>query len=1307
MKSIDIFPWDEHFNTGLEDVDQQHRKLVEILNRLASHIAYNSSEEDLNGIFDELTEYTLYHFQTEEAIWHQYLPDHDLDTSHQAVHQKFVDTVLKLKHDQSTRPLSELAEEALSFLARWLASHILESDRHMAHVVFALQEGLDIDAAKVRAAERMSGSTRLLIDIILSIYGTLSSNTLHLMRELKTRQKFEQQVAHQEHYRALLLELSTSFINLPLDDIDTNIEKALEKMARFVGADRAYVFSYDFDKQTTSNTYEWCAAGITPEIDALQDIPLDSLPGWSETHCKGESIIIQDVFGLDEGPVRDILVPQEIKSLVTVPLFENLTCKGFIGFDAVNVRHEFTPSEITLLELFSKLLSNVTQRKAHESELSHERSFLKTLFNALPDLIWIKDTQGIYLACNPRFEDFFGAKEADIIGKTDYDFVDKNLADFFKEYDNKVMRSGRPNINEETVIFASDGHEELLLTTKVPIYDEEGNITGIMGVGRDITSMKSIQQELERKERYQRALLDNFPFMIWLKDAQSHFLAVNQPMADAYGCDTPEDLIGKTDYDFWSKELADGYRSDDIEVLASDKPKTREEPVATLNGKVWAETYKSRVSIDGEVIGTVGFARDITDRKIIERKLIQERNLFERYLNTVEAIIVSLDTQGNITLLNRKGCELLGYNADELIGKPWFELCIPQPEGMQKVYPAFLKMMNGHLEKVEYFENYILTKSNEKRLIAWHNAYLLDDEDNIIGTLSSGEDITLLKEQQKQLEHMAHYDTLTNLPNRILLSDRLHQAMLQTQRHKLFLAIIYLDLDGFKEVNDTYGHSNGDILLKIVSSRVKQALRDGDTIARLGGDEFVIVLHDLKNEQDCLPMLKRILNTVSKPVISKEISMQVSASIGVTFYSQSDNLDADQLLRQADQAMYQAKLLGKNRFHFFDVQQDQHIRSHNESLEAIEKALKNDEFVMYYQPKVNMRSGEFLGVEALIRWNHPQYGLLAPGAFLPTIENHHLSIELDTWVLKHVLHQIEQWKKEHHHIIVSINISPMQLQQSDFILNLMHILESYPEVKSGDFEFEILETSALEDMNHISYIMKECNKIGIAFSLDDFGTGYSSLTYLKSLPAKQLKIDKSFVRDMLDDMDDMAILEGVISLASAFRRDVIAEGVERVDQGKMLLRLGCERAQGYIIAKPMPAQELTAWIDQWRPHPQWHNIKTVTRDDLPILYAITEHNIWINEVIAYLKQEQLITPALHHKQCRFGVWLYTQGVKRYKKREGFQKLETLHHDIHKNIDAIIKQYEADTLEDIDQSITQIQRYRDHFLEYFSQTLLSD
>ncbi len=431
--------------------------------------------------------------------------------------------------------------------------------------------------------------------------------------------------------------------------------------------------------------------------------------------------------------------------------------------------------------------------------------------------------------------------------------------------------------------------------------------------------------------------------------------------------------------------------------------------------------------------------------------------------------------------------------------------------------------------------------------------------------------------------------------------------MAQAHRSKHALAVAHFDLDGFKAINDRYGHAVGDGLLTAMAFRMKRALREGDTLARLGGDEFAAVMLELDDANDIVPALHRLLQAASEEAQIGEVTLRVSASAGVTFYPQSTEVDADVLLRQAGQAMYQAKLAGGNRHCEFDPGQDLMARSHHENLEHVKQALASRQFVMHYQPKVNMRTGKVVGAEALVRWQHPERGLLPPGMFLPVIEDHPLAVELGEWMIEDVLKQMESWQLAGLDLPVSVNVSAIELQEADFAERLKAHLAAHPLVKPESLALEVVETSALDDVMQTSHVLTACRELGVSIALDDFGIGYSSLTYLRRLPANILKIDQSFVRDMIDEPENLAILEGVIGLASAFRRDVIAEGVETVDHGLILLQMGCEIAQGYGIARPMPADEFPAWAAAWRPDPRWAEVPQVHSSNKPVLYACVEH----------------------------------------------------------------------------------------------------
>lgn len=573
----------------------------------------------------------------------------------------------------------------------------------------------------------------------------------------------------------------------------------------------------------------------------------------------------------------------------------------------------------------------------------------------------------------------------------------------------------------------------------------------------------------------------------------------------------------------------------------------------------------------------------LDDERKKSEEIIRAQNDFMNTIFDNEPECVKVIAQdGQLLKMNQAGLSMLEVDSIEEARQYGLSEFI-MPEYRKAFIELIRSVFRGDSGKLEFF---VKGKMGTVRCLETHAAPLRDASGQVISLLGVTRDITQAKQYQNQLEHIAHYDALTSLPNRVLLADRLQQAMSQSQRRGLSLAVAYLDLDGFKAVNDRQGHDVGDELLVVIAQRMKLALREGDSLARIGGDEFVAILIDLEQPNDCEPFLARILQAAAAPVVLNGVVLQVSASIGVTMYPQ-DAADAEQLMRHADQAMYLAKQSGKNRFHLFDIAQDEALQIQRESREQIRLALERREFVLYYQPKVNMKTGAVIGVEALIRWQHPERGLLPPALFLPIIEEDRLSVALGEWVIDTALNQMSAWRAIGLDIPVSVNVGARQLQQDDFVPLIKELLMAHPDIPPDWLELEILETSALEDMAQISEVMRACRALGVQFALDDFGTGYSSLTYLKHLPAELLKIDQSFVRDMLIDSDDLALVEGVIGLSTAFRRRVIAEGVETIAHGTLLLSLGCELAQGYGIARPMVAADLSGWVASWRPDIAW------------------------------------------------------------------------------------------------------------------------
>lgn len=691
----------------------------------------------------------------------------------------------------------------------------------------------------------------------------------------------------------------------------------------------------------------------------------------------------------------------------------------------------------------------------------------------------------------------------------------------------------------------------------------------------------SILVTLEAKSNLLRNIIDINPNSIVVKDFNGKFLLVNNACANLYGS-TPEEMLGKDDGDYiLDAEQAKFFRENVQSIMKSGVMQVVYEESLDVKAqenrsfKSLKIPYKNSKNEDEILV----IAHDITEEKRIEEELTFLNYALER---GSEAMFL-VDESGKIVRVNQAACRELGYTKEELTSLYVFDLNDEIPK--EKWQAEFLRVKDLDSSIIEVKHRRKDGSSYPVELSVSYFEYKGQGYH-----FSFSRDLSEKLEQKMRLEHMAHYDSLTNLPNRTLLADRIEQAISQNSRREELIAIAYIDLDGFKEVNDKYGHDVGDMLLRDLSLKMTKLLRKGDTISRFGGDEFVALLVDIKDKFVIESFLERFLNTVSTTVEIGGESIKISASIGVSYYPQRESISSDQLIRQADQAMYEAKLLGKNRYVVFDNQKDNTMRHYNQEIERIADAIRESEFELFYQPKVNMRSGSVIGFEALIRWNHPERGLLVPAAFLPFIENRAISVDVDLWVVEHALLQLQAWKKEGLSYSISVNMGAKLLGRTDFMQLLEEMLNLYSDVDVSLLVFEILETSTLEDLEHVRRVIIECKKLGIYFSLDDFGTGYSSLTYLKNLPVSKIKIDKSFVIDMLHNPEDLAIVDGVISFARAFKRDVIAEGVESYEHAKVLYDLGCELVQGYAIAKPMPLGMLMEWLGSWKLRDDWKHL---------------------------------------------------------------------------------------------------------------------
>ena len=786
-------------------------------------------------------------------------------------------------------------------------------------------------------------------------------------------------------------------------------------------------------------------------------------------------------------------------------------------------------------------------------------------------------------------------------------------------------------------------------------FEALGKPRTLRGTVQDITDRKVAEAALQESSGLLQLFIQDAPTGLAMFDREMRYISASRRWIEDYGL-KEWDIIGRCHYEVVPKS-PERWRAEHRRALAGETVIAGEDCFESADGHLhWSHRMlRPWLTGNGAIGGIVILAEDTTQRKQAEERLHLAASVFT---HASEGITIT-DANGAILDVNDAFTRITGYSREEVLGKN------PRILNSGRQGREFYTDMWNQLIAKGHWSGEIWNRAKDGHVFA--ETLTISAVPDATGKtqqyVAMFSDITSIKEQERQLEHIAHYDLLTGLPNRVLLADRLNQAMAQAHRRNRPVAIVCLDLDNFRPVNDRHGHNTGDELLTAVTTRIKLALREGDTLGRLGGDEFVVVM-EIGSIEESAPLIEALLNAVAEPVLVGELELHVSASAGVAFFPQADDVDADQLLRQADQAMYRAKVEGKNRYHIFDPHEDRSVRGHHEDIERIRHALEAHEFVLYYQPKVNMCTGKILGAEGLIRWQHPDGGLLSPAQFLPIVEGHPIAIELGEWVIDSSLCELERWRAEGLEIPVSVNIGAQQLQKVGFVESLSALLAAHPGIPPSSLELEVLESSALEDVALVSQVIRDCKKLGVSFALDDFGTGYSSLSYLKRLPVDVLKIDQSFVHDMLDDPEDLTILEGVLGLATAFRRQAIAEGVETVEHGQMLLRLGCQVAQGYGIARPMPAHKLPAWAAAWRPYPQWANVAAVEPVDWPLLYASVEHRAWFVAIEDYLTGHRHTAPVLDLQQCRFGGWLFAEAAAGRGGRPGFTDINALHHQVH-------------------------------------------
>jgi diguanylate cyclase (GGDEF)-like protein/PAS domain S-box-containing protein len=676
--------------------------------------------------------------------------------------------------------------------------------------------------------------------------------------------------------------------------------------------------------------------------------------------------------------------------------------------------------------------------------------------------------------------------------------------------------------------------------------------------------------ELSQQLHFVKQMIEAIPGPVFFKDAQARYLGCNSAFEALIGLPTSK-LIGKTAHDIAPAELADQYLAADQRLFDSPGSDIHESLVRYANGEMRNVMFHKATftNPNGEIGGIVGLMLDITERKRMEDDLRQAATVFE---SSAEGVIIT-SPDVSIIATNRAFTEITGYEEHEVIGK--------NPRFLQSGRHGknFYREMWGNIFRDGRWQGEVWNRRKNGEIYpeSLSISVVRDKDGRISNYVSTFSDITRQKQNEERIRQLAFSDPLTDLPNRRLLLDRLQHAIATSSRNKRQGALFFIDLDDFKDLNDTRGHDIGDLLLQQVAERLVDCVREGDTVARFGGDEFVVMLEDLSEKYlDATTQVKatgeKILDALNKPYLLAGDVQRSTPSIGVTLFG-NDDTPMDELLKQADLAMYQAKGSGRNALRFFDPEMQTAV-SARVSLEAdLRLGIQAKQLALHYQPQLD-RHGSIIGAEALVRWNHPTRGLIPPIQFIPLAEETGLILPLGLQVLETACEQLCRWAKspETADLTLAVNVSAHQFRQAGFVSQVLNCISTYG-TNPRRLKLEVTESLLLDDVEAIIAKMTALKAKDVGFSLDDFGTGYSSLSYLKRLPLDQLKIDQSFVREILKDPNDAAIARTIVALAETMGLGVIAEGVETKEQLEFLGSIGCHFYQGYLFSRPVPMNE--------------------------------------------------------------------------------------------------------------------------------------
>jgi len=803
--------------------------------------------------------------------------------------------------------------------------------------------------------------------------------------------------------------------------------------------------------------------------------------------------------------------------------------------------------------------TDVTERFDAEASLTSSNQFLNALIQSAPLAVYSVDLEGRLTSWNAQAQTMYGWHAIEVLGRRPPTVPPAFEAQFEKILADAAAGRGLAGVELERV--RRDASRILIRATTAVIRDPSGAPQGFVVFAHDITHEKELESQ------YQIMLHRSFDGF-WVRDADGIILDVNDAYCRLVGR-TREEVIGHHAGEFvmneiWSRDSVGRMPGVPFENLHRVKDG---EPIALEASLNYVPEHGGRF---------YAFFRDIRERKAAQGRLEASENRLRSLMARSSDALTVQDAGMRFIFVSPPVEAMLGYQPQELTGTQALDHVHPDDAGDLAVIYQRVLAEPGSVQRAEFrFRHKSGTWRNMETIFTNASA-----DPAIGGVISNARDITLRRRAEEKARSLAMYDSLTGLPNRVLLADHTRQTIARAERAGRMVGFMFLDIDRFKNINDSLGHAVGDEVLKSLTERLRGAVREGDVVARLGGDEFVIVLPDVKSPRACSKVAEKILASASEPFTSAGHELYVSTSIGISLYPE-DGADPEALLKHADTAMYQAKEAGRNCFRFFSTEMTRAAEARLFIENDLRRALKADELVLYFQPQFDFGREEgrrLSGLEALVRWRHPERGLLGPNEFIPVAEETGLIVPLGEWVLRHACQQAAGWKRTGLSVPeMVVNVSTLQLHQTDLVAAIRNVLEETG-LEAADLELEITESAFMHQEQHSLATLDELHRLGVGLTIDDFGTGYSSLAYLKRMPVDKLKIDRVFVRDLTNNSDDDAIVRATIALSKSLGLRVLAEGVENERQLARLLQHGCREVQGFYFGQPLTAMETAALI---------------------------------------------------------------------------------------------------------------------------------